>query len=344
MSSMAAQIPTVRATKPRLGFLGVGWIGQHRLSAIANGELADIRAVADATDVIARQAAQLAAGAEQVGGLDELLSMDLDGLVIATPSAQHAQQAIAALDRGMAVFCQKPLGRNADEVRSVVAAAERADRLLGVDLSYRSIPGMQRIRDLIAGGELGHIYAVNLVFHNAYGPDKPWFYQRSASGGGCLLDLGIHLLDLALWTLEWPRLERATGRLFTAGRATDIKRDEVEDYAAAQLDLSSGAVVQLACSWRLSAGCDAVIAAEFYGTKGAAVLRNVNGSFFDFEALQFEGTQRRPLSSTGDEWFGKAAVEWTKALSKSRAFNPNAHQFTHVAEALDAIYAAGASA
>jgi predicted dehydrogenase len=338
----AATITAIRPrTRPRLGFLGVGWIGRHRLSAIQQAGVAEIAAIADANSEAVSETAQSAPDAANASDLASLLSMDLDALVIATPSAQHAEQAIAALDRGLAVFCQKPLGRNASEVRRVLDAAQRADRLLGVDLSYRSIPGMVRIRDLVQRGELGTVYAINLVFHNAYGPDKPWFYQRNLSGGGCLLDLGIHLVDLALWTLGFPHVERVTGKLLTGGRTTAIDADEVEDYAAAQLELSGGEVLQLACSWRLPAGCDAVISAEFYGTKGGAALRNVRGSFFDFEAFHFQATSRRLLSSASDQWFGKAAVEWAAALEHNPRFDPEALHLAGVADTLDRIYTAG---
>src|SRR5205085_415527 len=128
-----------------------------------------------------------------------LCELDLDGLVIATPSASHAVQARAALERGIAVFCQKPLARTAAETASVVEAARAANRLLGVDLSYRHTEAMRHIGALARSGELGDIYAIDLVFHNAYGPDKAWFRDVKLSGGGCVIDLGTHLVDLALW-------------------------------------------------------------------------------------------------------------------------------------------------
>src|SRR5690606_2112222 len=124
-----------------------------------------------------------------------------DGVVIATPSALHAEQSIAALNMGKAVFCQKPLGRNAAETRAVVEAARKNNLLLGVDLCYRHTC-FRRIHDIIQSGELGHIYATELTFHNAWGPGKEWFYDPKRSGGGCVVDLGIHLIDLALWTLK----------------------------------------------------------------------------------------------------------------------------------------------
>src|SRR5207237_4413923 len=117
---------------------------------------------------------------------DDLLDGDADAIVIATPSAMHAEQAIAALERGKAVFCQKPLGRNADETRRVVDAARANDRLLGVDLSYRFTDALLKVRDVVQSGELGEIFAADLVFHNAYGPDKRWFYDPKLSGGGCV--------------------------------------------------------------------------------------------------------------------------------------------------------------
>jgi DNA-binding NarL/FixJ family response regulator len=99
-------------------------------------------AIADASPEMAEEAKRIAPQAAVVAGLDELLRHDIDGVVIATPSAQHAAQSIKALEAGVAAFCQKPLGRNSEEVEAVVAAAEKADRLLGVDLSYRYTEGM----------------------------------------------------------------------------------------------------------------------------------------------------------------------------------------------------------
>src|SRR5690606_23712639 len=109
-------------------------------------------------------------GARACEHLGQLLELDLDGIVIATPSALHAEQAIAAFERGVAVFCQKPLGRDAIETQRVVSAARAANRLLGVDLSYRHTRAMQKIREVVRAGGIGAPFAVDLVFHNAYGP------------------------------------------------------------------------------------------------------------------------------------------------------------------------------
>jgi predicted dehydrogenase len=293
------------ATRPRLGFLGVGWIGRHRLDAIARSGVADVAAISDP------------ALGESVP-FEELLA--LDGIVIATPSALHAEQAIAALEAGVAVFCQKPLGRTAAEVRAVVDAARAADRLLGVDLSYRHA---EAFRAALAE-DVGELVAADLVFHNAYGPDKPWFYDPELAGGGCLIDLGIHLVDLALQR-RGRGFERVEARLVGA---------PVETHAVAQLD-----EVRIACSWNLHAGRDAVIEASFYGTDGGVSVTNVGGSFTDFRCERLRGTRREPLVEPPDDWGGRAAVAWAERLAAGAGFDPAADELVVLHEVVDRIYA-----
>jgi hypothetical protein len=97
-------------------------------------------------------------------------------------------------------------------------------------------------------------------------------------------------------------------------------------------------VVQLACSWRLQAGCDAVISASLYGTEGGAALRNVNGSFYDFTAERFRGTARETLASPPDEWGGRAAADWARRVAQGERFDPSAERLVDVARVLDRIY------
>jgi predicted dehydrogenase len=322
---------------PRLGFLGVGWIGRHRMQAIIEAGVAEVAAIADPSPAMAEEARGLAPGAALVSSLDGMLDLGLDGVVIATPSALHAEQSIAALRRGAAVFCQKPLGRTEAEARAVVEAARAADRLLAVDLSYRFTEGMRRIREQVAEGALGRVFAADLTFHNAYGPDKPWFYDPALSGGGCVMDLGVHLVDLALWTLDFPRVEEVSARLH-AGGAPLRGAGRVEDYAVATLTLEGGATVRIACSWRLQAGCDAVIAAEFYGTEGGAALRNQGGSFYDFTAERFRGTAREALAAPPDAWGGRAAADWARRLASGERFDREAERLVALSAVLDRIY------
>jgi predicted dehydrogenase len=320
----------------RLGFLGTGWIGRNRMEAmLATGE-AEAIAICDPDPEMAAQARALAPDAAPVGSLEELLELEPDGVVIATPSALHADQCIAAFAAGAAVFCQKPLGRNAAEVAAALEAARDADRLLGVDLSYRHTAAMQAIRDRIRSGELGHVFAADLTFHNAYGPQSRWFWQPELSGGGCLIDLGVHLVDLALWLFDFPEVLDGRATLLRDGRA--VRSDEVEDYAAGEIVLANGATVRIACSWNLDAGRDAVIGARFYGTEGGAEMGNEDGSFVDFFADLFKGRDAQRIASPPDDWGGRAAAQWVAKLASGERFAGSTTGLLDTARTLDRLY------
>lgn len=330
--------------KPRLGFLGVGWIGLNRLQAVAENGAGKIFAVTEPNAEMRAKAFEIAPDAQIINSFNELLDAEIDGLVIATPSALHAEQAIAALERGISVFCQKPLARNAEETRRVVETAKKNDLLLAADFSYRFIDGMQKIRDFVQTGELGKIFAADLVFHNAYGPDKPWFFDRKLSGGGCLIDLGVHLIDLALWVLNFPNITKVSSRLFAKGEPLENFDAAVEDYVAARIDFENGTTANLACSWNLHAGREAEISATFYGTNGGATLRNLNGSFFDFTTEKFSGTTQSPLNEESEinqdwNWGGGAVLDWARRLARGEKFDSESEKLIDVAAALDKIYA-----
>ena len=327
------------AAKPKLGFLGVGWIGRNRMEMIAKHEAGDVAFVADTALHNAEEALKSVPHAKQAASLEAMLQEPaIDGIVIATPSAFHAEQSELALEAGKSVFCQKPLGRNVEETRRVVEAARRNNKLLGVDLSYRYTAAMQQVYKVVQSGELGHIYAVELVFHNAYGPDKAWFYEPKLSGGGCVIDLGVHLVDLALWSLNFPEVRQVQSRLFSKGKPISMAEGKVEDYASASMELAGNTHMQLSCSWNLPAGQEAIISATFYGTEGGVAMKNVNGSFYDFVAERYYGTRTETLCSPPDEWSGRAGVAWAERLAKGEGFDEKAEEFVKVAEVLDKIY------
>ena len=339
MSSAAKHIH--KEYKPRLGFVGLGWIGRNRLESVVQAGVAEIAAVHDVQESSIAEAQMMSPGAVSFSSFDELLRHDLDGVVIATPNRFHAEQAIAALEHGVAVFCQKPLGRNAFETRRIVDAARTADCLLGVDLSYRAIPAMQTVSSLVESGVLGKIFAVDAKFHNGYGPDKRWFYDFSLSGGGCVMDLGPHLLDLALSSLRFPRISHVQSSLFSGGELLKKGSQEIEDYGVATIETVDNTVINLSCCWNLNVGRDADISVAFYGTRGGAALRNVDGSFFDFTGERFNGTNTEPLSDAADsnwQWGGLATLEWIRRVASGECFDPEAERFVAVAEIIDAIY------
>jgi predicted dehydrogenase len=152
------------------------------------------------------------------------------------------------------------------------------------------------------------------------------------------MDLGVHLVDAAMWLLDFPVVRGVTSRLFRNGAVLERGERALEDHAFAELELATGASVRLACSWNLSAGCDAVIGVRLHGTRGGASMHNVNGSFYDFVAERYTGTHTERLVDPPDPWGGRAAVAFARRLAEDASFDASAAELVAVAALLDRIY------
>jgi predicted dehydrogenase len=337
---MKLAIPTPSLRKPRLGFLGAGWIGLNRMQALRESEQAEISAICDLDSDKRSAALKLIPEAKPVESLDDLLSENLDGVVIATPSAQHAGQALRALQRGIPVFCQKPLARNGKEVREIIEAARKNDCLLGVDLSYRYTQGMEALRKELNAGSIGRPFAIEATFHNAYGPDKAWFYDRKLSGGGCLMDLGIHLADLILWLFDFPEVKNVRSGIYSQGLPLKNTAAEcgVEDFFWGETELGCGVKARLSCSWKMPLGMDAFIELRVFGSGGSLHFKNINGSYYDFAAQIFRPGGMEILASPPDSWGPRAALAWVKKLQVSPRFCADCQEIQKSADLLDALY------
>lgn len=346
IGSKQQQHPEQTSRPPRLGFLGTGWIGRSRMNAVIHERAGVVVAVADRDSNAAADAARLAEGACVLPGLDELLEVGLDGIVIATPSALHAEQAITALERGVAVFVQKPLARTTLETQAVLDAAKHTGLPFGVDLCYRQTRAARVLQEVIKADSLGEIFAADLTFHNAYGPDKPWFLDRRRSGGGCVIDLGTHLIDLVLWLLSEERVEVQAVSLRRQGRPLDDRRStsQVEDFAIAQMATAGGVSVRLACSWFLPVGRECEFECTIYGTEGSLSLTNVDGSYYDFRLQHRQGTAATLLVEPPDDWGGRAVCSWARQLGNRKGFDEEAAvSLLADARAIDAIYSTAGS-
>jgi predicted dehydrogenase len=204
------------------------------------------------------------------------------------------------------------------------AAAARAEVPLGFDLPYGHADAFVEAREHVLSGALGDVFAADLVVHNAYGPDKAWFHDPALAGGGCVIDLGIHLVDLAVWALDLdPHDVRSR-----------LRGAPVETWATAELDH-----VRIACSWNLHAGQDAVIAATFVGTEASVRVSNVAGSFYDLRCNLLRGTSRVTLVEPPDAWPARAAVRWARRVAQGEGFDAaEGTELVRVAEILDRIY------
>jgi predicted dehydrogenase len=180
------------------------------------------------------------------------------------------------------------------------------------------------------------------VFHNAYGPDKAWAHDPRLAGGGALMDLGVHLIDLAFWLLDDPPVRGVQGGVFRQGER--LAGGGVDDFASAWIDFGSEGdrqektVASLAVSWNAHAGRDCVIRAAVFGTAGGAELRNVGGSFYDFELERFAGRAGEVVVRESRDWLGRAILDWARRLAESNRFDPEIERSVRVSEVVDGIY------
>jgi predicted dehydrogenase len=264
-----------------VGFAGLGLVGNAMLEHLASVPRLRVAGVQDANAALAAETAERHGSPWQGERFEDLLALDsVDAVVISTPNVFHIPQAQAALRAGKAVLVQKPLAMFADDARATVELADAAERVLLVDYSYRLLETAEALRQALA--EIGTIRAASAVFHNTHGPGggRVWFLDPALSGGGALMDLGVHLLDMLLWATEPEsvQLDRITREVRPGYR--------VEHAAQADLHLDD-IPVNLSVCWNWPRPLTD-ISVTFEGDEGRVRWRNVDGSFARFRTLRDE--------------------------------------------------------
>lgn len=260
-----------------LGFAGVGWLGESLVKELARFPRLRLAAVQDAN-------AELAAGvAARYGSpwhgtdYETLVARPaVDVVVICTPNWLHVKQAQTALRAGKHVLVQKPLALTPDDARATVDLAARVGKLLVVDYSYRYLETVRVLRAALP--QIGPIERVTATFHNIYGPSKGWPFEPRLSGGGALIDLGVHLLDLGLDALRPGRVRLETAELSFA------RGYPVEDAARILVRLDD-VPMSVDVSWNADRPRPD-ISLRVDGARGRLRWENVEGSLFHFRALR----------------------------------------------------------
>lgn len=263
----------------RLGVAGLGWLGESLIKDVPRVAGLQLVAVQDVAPHRASTVASACGVPNWTERFDDLIgSSEIDALLICTPNHLHAQQAQQALQAGKDVLVQKPLALSCADAKNTVDAALRSHRLLFVDYTYRFLPTMAVFREALESTP--HVGRARAAFHNIYGPgpEKRWFFDRSQSGGGALTDLGVHLLDLALW-------------LFSPAEAS-LEHVELGDAdpveLAAELTVRLDDVkLDLSVSWHAPMPASE-ICFEVETADGLLRWQNVDGSFFHFRAMRDE--------------------------------------------------------
>jgi predicted dehydrogenase len=275
--------------KVRVGVIGLG-MGRHHIAGYQLHPDAEIIAVADLDASRLQQIGdQYGVSTRYLSGEEMLQKEELDVVSIATPNKFHAPLTIAALEAGNHVLCEKPMAMSADEGRAMLAAAEKAGKRLMINFSYRFTEQSQALKDRVDAGELGDVYFARTVWHRRRGLPKfgGWFGQKALSGGGPLIDLGVHRLDLALWLMGYPKPVWALGSTYNP-IATALAREQgvnydVEDLAVGLIRFDNGATLEVEASWAANIKENELMETRLLGTKGGLVQRNLNETY-EFEA------------------------------------------------------------
>lgn len=188
----------------------------------------------------------------------------LDVVSICTPNAFHAPMTIAALEAGAHVLCEKPMAVTTAEAQSMADAARRTGRKLSIGLHHRFRPDTQLLKQVIDQGALGQIYYAKASILRPSGIPGygTWFTNKDLAGGGALMDIGVHFLDLVLWLMGHPRPVAVSGATFAkfgpqarrlgswgVAHAEPPARFDVDDLATASIRFENGALLMLEASW-----------------------------------------------------------------------------------------------
>jgi predicted dehydrogenase len=271
----------------------------------------------------------------------------LDVVSIATPNKFHAPLTIQALRHGAHVLCEKPMAMNAAEARDMLAAAAQAQRRIMINFSYRFNAASYFLKSQVDTGILGTVYAGRTVWHRRRGMPKfgGWFGQKALAGGGPLIDLGVHRLDLALWLMGHPKPQWVLANTFNP-IASRLAREQgksydVEDSAFAMIRFAGGQMLEVEASWAVNQAQREFMETRLYGTEGGLIQHNV-GEGYDFTSqifceragVQFDLSPHPPIPAAVG-----AYTHFVDCIRDGRPHMATGEEGLLVMELLDAIYA-----
>jgi predicted dehydrogenase len=336
--------------------IGLGMGGGH-LHGYAGHPACTIAAICD-TDRqrLAAKAAEYKLDASRCFTSTEALfraakGLKLNAVSVALPNALHAPVTIAALRAGCHVLCEKPMATSVAEARQMIAAARRARRTLGINLSFRFTPQSRALKDIVDSGKLGRVYYAHTRWWRQRGLPGlgSWFGIKKMSGGGPIIDLGVHRMDLAMWLMGSPHPVAASGATYDpiASRLArqQKKAFDVEDLGAAFVRFDNGATLSLEASWAGFMGKNEDMVTEVLGDRGGIVQKNLDEGY-EFEARVYseecgalvETLVKRRLAPTPSPY-----AEFIDALLEGRPSLATAEDGLRVQQVLDAVYRSAAT-
>ena len=345
-------------SKLRVGIVGCGGIAnQKHLPSITATKLADIVAFCDIVPDRAEQAAQKfgTESAKVYERYQDLLKEELDAVYVCTPNRSHSEIAVAALNAGKNVLCEKPMAINSAEALKMVEAAKSTGKLLTIGYQSRYRADSKYLKKECEAGVLGEIYYARAkAIRRRAVPTWGVFLNEYEQGGGPLIDIGTHALDLTLWMMDNYKPKSVTGTVYhklnnetepgNAFGPWDPKDFTVEDSAFGFIVMENGATICLEASWALNTLDVNEAKTVLCGTKAGADMNDglaINGVLHDKQYVTrpalgvggvafYEGTEDPPEVTEQKVFLGAVMGENKLVILPEQAFV--------VTQILEAIY------
>jgi predicted dehydrogenase len=272
--------------KLKVGVIGAGSISDVHLESYSKNKQAELYAICDLNEQRAREKADKYGAPKIFTDYRELLKdQELDAVSICIWNNLHAETAIAALDAGKHVLIEKPLSMTVEEAKKIEEAVHRSGKLLQVGFVRRHATNTKILKQFIDAGDLGDIYYAKASCLRRLGNPGGWFADKERSGGGPLIDLGVHVIDICWYLMGRPKVKSISGNTYNKlGNRTNVKnlsfykaadfdpsKNTVEDLANALIRFENGASLMVDVSFTLHAKKDE-ISVKLYGDKGGAEL------------------------------------------------------------------------
>ncbi len=341
--------------KVKVGIIGTGNIAKtHVKSYQSFPDLVEVVACCDLDEEKAKRYAEKFDIPRVYTDYNEMMAKEqLDCVSVCTWNCAHAQAAIAAMRGGANVLCEKPMAMNAQEAKEMERVSKETGKLLQVGFVRRFGNDAEVVRRLSDAGELGDVYYVKANYLRRSGGPGGWFEDKSYSGGGPLLDLGVHVIDLAKYLAGNPKPVSVMGATFEGmdghraldgkavwtakGNTSKFKRD-VEDLATAMIRFDNGMVMIAETSYTLNIP-EPTCGVELYGTKSGVSLGGKDGLIYcTTQAGMYANV--KPTVEAVFEWDAfKAEIRNFVEASKGEAVcRATARDGIEMMQILDAIY------
>ena len=274
--------------KLRHGMIGMGGISGKHLKGYLTTDNVETVAICDINETTLRKGSETWGIADTTTDYKTLLRRnDIDMVSVCLPNYLHAPITIDALNAGKHVHCEKPMSMNAAEAAAMVKASEDNKKFLMIGLNNRFTPHAQYAKSLVKSGWLGEIYFAKCGWLRRAGlPVSKWFREKESAGGGALIDLGVHFIDMAMYIMDYPEVETVTAKTYTkfGGKENSLlytlqnplieksEKFDVDDLAAGMINMKNDTTLMFEISWASNIEKQYYFY-ELYGTKGGINFR-----------------------------------------------------------------------